>query len=220
MRRAASRKSPSVARTTLALWHHRHPLATVVSGKLEGSPHDSLRALAGIDLAGDGPLVRSQSLEGSKGGRDLLQQTGQSLRNRVKLHPGIEVFRILTEDDQIDALPGVERVAGKSPAGPQADVKIEELAQAHDRRAIYQSLCAQLRGQLLLGLPRRLGGDGSKQGRIHSLQQLHGAAGKRVAFLAPEFPADVAGQILRIQTQTIQHEPGGLQDLRAYAVTG
>ena len=219
MRRAASRKSPSVARHHVGLVNHRHPLAPVVSGKLECRSEDSLRAFAGIDLAGNGPLVRRQSLEGSKGGREFLQQAGQALRHRVKLHPGIEVFRILTEDDQIDTLPGVERVAGKRPAGPQADVKVEVLAHAHDRRAIDQSLSSQLRGQLPLGLPHRLGGDGSEQGRIHSLQQFYGAAGKGIAFLAPEFPANVAGRILRVQTQTIQHDPGGLQHLPAHPVS-
>ncbi len=66
-------------------------------------------------------------------------------------------------------------------------------------REVDQSLVLQLRDQFLLRLVLRLAGDRAEQTAGRFLESCHGAIGKRVAFLAPEIPADIAGHVLGIE---------------------
>ena len=52
---------------------------------------------------------------------------------------------------------------------------------------------------LALGLVLGLGGDGPKQRARRALQNVQGALGQGVAFLAPELPADVAVDEVGVQ---------------------
>src|SRR5204862_7921618 len=64
-----------------------------------------------------------------------------------------------------------------------------------------------------------LAGDGAEQTAGSFLQSFDGAIRQRVAFLAPKFPADVAGHVLGIEFQPIQDDARGFHDIVANSIT-
>jgi hypothetical protein len=99
-------------------------------------------------------------------------------------------------------------------------VEIEHLTQLHDGREVDQPLVFQFRSQFIFGFTLRFAGDRAEETAGSFLESFDGAIGKRVAFLAPKFPTDVARHIFGIEFQAIQHDACGLHDIVANAVTG
>src|ERR1019366_7455128 len=112
-----------------------------------------------------------------------------------ELDAGIEVLRVLPEDDEVQPVLEVERVARIRLAGPQADVQVEELPHPHDRRAIGEAFAFQLGGELRVRGLRRLRGDRAEESRIDVLEQVDRPLRERVPLATPELPANVARQV-------------------------
>ncbi len=93
----------------------------------------------------------------------------------------------------------IQRVAGITLTRPHVGVQVEHLPQPHDRREIDQPFALEFRDQFFLGFVLWLAGDRAEETAGGFLERLHGAIGKRVAFLAPKFPADIAGHILGVE---------------------
>src|SRR5207244_12721971 len=66
----------------------------------------------------------------------------------------------------------------------------------------------------------RFAGDGAEKATGGFLKSLDGAVRKRVAFLAPTLPADVARHVLGVEFQPIQDDARGFHDIVANHVTG
>ncbi len=217
---ASSRKRPSVARTTFALWTTVTFFRPLLLRELEGGADDSLRALLRVDLAGDRVLVAGQVREVREGLRESRQRRRELGRHRVELHARVEVLGVLAEDHEVDPLLVVQGIARVALDGPQADVEVEELAHPDDGRAVGEALAPELRGELGLGRLHGLRRDRAEEGRVHVLQQLDRAGRKGIAFLAPEVPADVAVDVLGVQLDPVQDEPRRLHHVVADAVAG
>ena len=188
-------------------------LVAELLGVIEGRADDPPASRAGDDAAGDGQVgaghvgevlhlgVRLQGLA------DLLRRVGP-LDARVK------PLGVLPEDDRIDlrlleavalAADEVQRVAGERPAGANADVQIEQLPHPHDRAVVDASFALQGGRKLGLGRLLRLRGDGPKQAQLVCFQQVDRPVGQGVPFARPEVPADVAVDVVRLETGGIQH---------------
>src|SRR5437016_13689587 len=74
-------------------------------------------------------------------------------------------------------------------------MKVEHLAQPDNGRKVNQALVLEFGNQFFLGFALRFAGDRAEESARRFLKSFHGAIGKRVAFLAPKFPADVARDI-------------------------
>ena len=98
-------------------------------------------------------------------------------------------------------------------------MQVELLPQADNWREVYKAFITergiQLRGGLIFGL----GGNGPEQGAIGLLHHLNGALRKALTLRFPELPADVTGDILSIQSQPVQNQPGALHHVVAHAVS-
>src|SRR5438105_15555390 len=99
-------------------------------------------------------------------------------------------------------------------------MKVEHLAQPDNGRKVNQALVLEFGNQFFLGFALRFAGDRAEETAGSFLKSFHGAIGKRVAFLAPKFPADVARDILGVEFQAIQHDASCLHDIVAYSVPG
>ncbi len=94
------------------------------------------------------------------------------------------------------------------------------MAQPDNGRKVNQSFALKLRDQFFPGFVLRFAGDGAEQTAGGFLERLHRAIGKRVAFRAPKFPADVARHILGVEFQAIEHDARRLHDIVADSVPG
>jgi len=197
-----------------------HLLPVELLRELEGGPDDPFGALLGVDLRRDRVLIEGHVLEGGERFRDLQQGVFQLLGHRVELDARVQVLGVLPEDHQVDPFFEVERIAGVGLAWPQADVQVEQLTHADDGGAVDQPRSLELGDQLRLGGLHRLRGDGAEQGGIDVFEQIDGARGEGIAFLAPELPTDVAVDVLGVQTEAIQDDLGSLVDLDADSVAG
>jgi hypothetical protein len=114
----------------------------------------------------------------------------------------------------------IERVAGITFARPHVGVEVEHLAQPDNGREVDQPLVLKLWTQFLLGFTLRFARDCAEKAAGGFFQSFHRAIGKRVAFLAPKFPANVARHILGIEFQPIEHEARRLHNIVTNSVTG
>ena len=198
---------------------HRDLLPPVLPGVLERRAHDALAALLRVHLAGDRVGVGGEVLEGRERLAQLRQRGRQLGRHRAELDPGVQVLRVLAEDDEVDPLLEVERVARRTPctAGGRRTGRTSAASarSASGRPAPCPCSC---RRQLRLRRLRRLGGDGAEHRRVHLLQQLDRARREGIALPAPELPADVAVRVLRVELQLVQDEPRRVHDVLADAV--
>src|SRR5262249_7258784 len=64
-----------------------------------------------------------------------------------------------------------------------------------------------------------LAGDGTKQRAGRVLKRLNRAIRKRVTFLAPKFPADIARDVLRIKVHPIKNDARRFHHIVAHAVS-
>ena len=188
-------------------------------GVVEGGADDAFAALAGVDLAGDGIVVGALLGEMGEGLGVVLEGGGDLGGHGAEFHARVEVLGVLPEDDQIDPLLVVERIAGIGLAGPQAGVEVEHLAHADDGAAVHHALALELGDQLGLGVLGGLGGDGAEHRGVGVLEELDGARGEGLALLAPELPADVAVGVGGVELQGVQADLGRLHDLDTDAVT-
>ena len=186
--------------------------------ELKRCPDDPLRPRPGIDFARDGVLIQWELGKGRKGLGQLHQRIRQLLRHRRKLDAGIQILRVLTINHEIDAFLEVERVSRVTLARTQADIEIEQLPHAHDRRTVGEPLVLQRGRQLSGGDLRGFGGDGTEHRGVHILQELNGPRRERIPLLAPEFPANIAGKILRIELDLIEDNLRCLKHIHADAV--
>jgi hypothetical protein len=97
-------------------------------------------------------------------------------------------------------------------------VEVEQLTQTNDRREIAQPFALEFRTQFLFRFVLRLAGDRAEQAACRVLERLHGAIGKRVAFLAPELPADIARHVLGIKFHSIENDSCRLHHIVPHAV--
>src|SRR5690606_11675180 len=114
----------------VALVHERHTLALVGKVVVDGSSDQALRALSRNGLDADTAGLREADLRHS---HFLLQELDDLLhlgRTRLPLDACIDVFRVLTEDHDVDLVGFTHRTRHpREPAhGPQTYVKIELLA--------------------------------------------------------------------------------------------
>ena len=93
--------------------------------------------------------------------------------------PAVQVLRVLAEDDEVDAFLVVQRIARVRLAGAQADVEVEELPHADDRRAVDETLAPQIGHELGLGGLDRLRGDRAEHRGVDALQAGRSCAGGR-----------------------------------------
>jgi len=197
---------------------HGDLLALVLTGEVEGSADDALGAGTGVDLAGDGVLVERDLGKGGEGLGELRQRVGQFLGHGREFNAGIEVLGVLAEDNEVNAFLEVEGVAGIGLAGAQANVEVEQLPHAHDGRAIGEILVLEGGGEFGHGGFGGLGGDGAEKGGIHVLQELDGAGWKGVTLLAPEVPADVARNVIRVELELVENNLCRFEDIHADAI--
>ena len=152
-------------------------------------------------------------------------------RQREKLDAAVHALGVFAEHDLIDrhifaarvrdlVAAIVERVAGIAFARPHVGVEVEHLPQLDDRRKVDQPLVLEFRRQFFLRFVLRLAGDRAEEAAGRFLQRLDGAIGKRVAFLAPKFPADVARHVLGIEFQPIENDARRFHHIVADAVAG
>ena len=198
----------------------RHLLPPVRLRELEGRAGDPRGSLARVDLAGDGVGVRGQQLERRERGSELREGRGERGRNRRELDARVEILRVLPEDDEVQPFPEVERVSRIRLAGPQADVQVEELSHAHDRRAVGETPALQLRDELRFRGRRRLRRDRAEEGRVDVLQQVDRPGRERVPLAAPELPADVARLVDGVEVDGIEDQARRVHDFPPDAVAG
>jgi hypothetical protein len=198
--------------------HDRDLLPLVLPRELKRRPDDPLRPRPRINLAGDGVLIQGEFGKGRKGLGQLRKRLRQLLRHGCKLDPGIQILRVLAINHEIDALLEIEWIARIPLARPQADVEVEQLPHPHDRRAVGEPLVLERRRQFGGGSLGGLGGDGAEHRRIDMPQQLNGPSRERIALLAPEIPANIPGQILRIELDLIEDNLRRLKHIHPDAV--
>jgi len=109
-----------------------------------GLADDALAALPGEDAGREGNILRGHALKGSHAGAVLLQHDPHLLRQGVEFDASVKPLRVLPKDDHVDVVAEVEGVALERLAGPQIDVQVEHLPQAHDGAAVDQALALEL----------------------------------------------------------------------------
>src|SRR6202162_4713936 len=198
----------------------RYFLPSVRLRELEGRACDPRGSLARVDLAGDGEGVRGQRLERRECGGELREDRGELGRNRRELDARIEILRILPEDDEVQPFPVVKRVSRIRLAGPQADVQVEELPHAYDRRAVGETPAFQLRDEVRFRGRRRLRRDRPEESRVDVLQQVDRPGRKRVPLAAPELPADVARLVAGVEVDGIEDQARRVHDFPPDTIAG
>jgi hypothetical protein len=159
--------------------------------------------------------------DGSAGGQLFHGGFGaEAFRDFRKLDADVHALGILAEDDQVDVVAVIQRIAGKGAAGAQADVEIEHLAHADDRAAVGEALALKGGRELARGVGGGLGSDGAKESALGGAQQFQRAGGQGIAFFTPELPADVAVEVLGLESGGVEDHAGGVADFRADAVAG
>jgi hypothetical protein len=138
----------------------------------------------------------------------------------MELDARVEIFGVLAEDHQIEAVLEVEGVPLVTAAGAEADVEVEHLPHPDDRRAVDQSLAAQMRIELLLGRLHRLRGDRAEHRRVHAAEKLDRPLREGVPFAAPELPADVSMNVLGVELDPIEDDLRRFQNFLPDAVSG
>ncbi len=125
---ASSRKRPSVARTTFALWTtvtFFRPCFLANSKAARTIRSDPFFVLTLHETAYWSPARFAKC---AKGFESPVSVAASSRRHRVELDAGVKVLGVLAEDHQVDALLVVQGIARVGLAGPQADVEVEQLA--------------------------------------------------------------------------------------------
>jgi hypothetical protein len=159
------------------------------------------------------------------------QRCVNRFRQREKLDAAVHAFGIFTEHNLVDrdifsarisdlAAAIIQRVAGVTFARPHVGVEVEHLSQPDNRRKVNEPFVFQLRRQFFFRFRLRFAGDRAEETAGGLLERLHGAIRKRVAFLAPKLPADVAGHILGVEFQAIEREARRLHDIMPDSVPG
>ena len=123
---------------------------------LEGRRDDVAASLAGVDPQADSDVFERCLLDKARPLGVLGELSREALRYGVILNTDVEVLGVLPEDDEIDVVLVVERVAGVALTRPQVRRQVELLAQANDRALIGQVLRLELRSELRLSLFLRL----------------------------------------------------------------
>ena len=124
---ASSRKRPSVARTTFALWTivtFLRPCFRANSKAARTIRSEPFFVLILQEMAYSSPARFREVREGL---RERCQRRRELGRHRVELDAGVEVLGVLAEDHEVDPLLVVQRIARVGLAGPQADVEVEQL---------------------------------------------------------------------------------------------
>ena len=144
------------------------------------------------------------------------------------LHADVHALGALAKDRGVDlglvesavgALANVvQRVADEADAGPHADIQIELLAHGDDRAVVHQALAAQFGFQFGLGFLVGFRSNGAEQAELVLLEQVDGAVGERVAFVAPDLPANVGMNVFGVEADGFQDSQGLGKDLIADAV--
>src|SRR5262249_62021890 len=98
----------------------------------------------------------------------------------------------------------IQRVSGITLTRSHVRVEMEQLPQPHDRREITQSFSLEFRTQLFFRFVLCLTGDRAEKRARRVFERFHCAIGKSVAFRAPKFPADIAGNLLGITFLQVQ----------------
>ena len=158
------------------------------------------------------------------------QRIANRLRWIAPLHAGVQPFRVLSEDHDIDlglleAAGGfladeVQRIAGERQARPHADVEIELLPHGDDRAEVLIAFALQRRAQFGLRFFLWLGGDGAEEADLVRAQQIDGALGKGIAFLDPALPPDVGVYVLGFEADGVEHADRLGQHLIADPISG
>ena len=148
------------------------------------------------------------------------QRIPHRLRKGEKLDSGVHPFGVFPEYHQVDIVPVVERIAGVALAGPEVDIEVEFLAEPDDGAEIGEALATEFRLQFELGVFLRFRSDGPEQAGVGFLEQLDGPRGKGVPLGAPEFPADIALEIVRVKPQPAEDDQGRLDDIFPHSVAG
>ena len=86
-------------------------------------------------------------------------------------------------------------------------MEMEQLPQADDGRKVNQAFVLQFRRQFFLCFRLRFARDRSEESARCVLKRLHRTVRKRVTFLAPKFPPDVARHVLGIKFHSIENDP-------------
>ncbi len=146
----------------VGLLANRYRLVAELARVLECRLADASRRRTRDDAYRDGQIFASHVLE-----RLELRVRAQRVAHRggriAPLHPGIESFGVLAEDDDIDLrlveaagwlfANEVQGIAGKRKARPHADIEIELLPHGHDGAEILIALALQRWAQFELQLP-------------------------------------------------------------------
>ena len=191
----------------------------VIPGEFECRPGDSFRTLHGVHFAGNGIMLVGKPRKRSERPREPRQHFRQFHGNGVELDAGIQIFRVLTEDDDVDPLLEVQRITGICLARPEADIEVEHLPHPDDGRAVHQSFPSQGGIKFRFRRLHRFRGDGPKHGRVDLAEQVDGARGKGIPFLAPEFPSNITVNVLGIELERVKNDACGLHHFDADAVT-
>lgn len=152
-----------------------------------------------------------------------------TFRRVCPLNTAVKTFRILSEYHDIDFGFGdpvsgttdvIERISFERPAGADADVEIEMLAQSDDGAVINKALLFELRTEFPVGLILRLGSNRSKQADPIFFQKVQRSLGQRIPLSAPELPSDICGEIIGLEAGGIENSECFREKGFAYPVSG